>query len=93
MKKINLNLNASAAANKPPTATSQLTKAIKTIKLNLIITSWVLSLMLLFTDSFLQALIALCCFAASSLLMEKNKAEIDKLIERLDKRLDRLINK
>lgn len=96
MKKINLNLNASVATDKLPTtakATSLLSKAISYIKIRAVITCWILSLMMLFTDNFIQAVIALFIFAASSRLLEKNKEEVNKLVENLEQRFDRIINK
>lgn len=63
------------------------------MKTKLIIASWLISLMLMDTDNLLQALIALCWFAFSSLMLERNKFEIDKSIKNFEKKLDRLINK
>lgn len=63
------------------------------MKTKIIIASWLISLMLMATDNIIQALIALCLFAFSSLMLEKNKIEVDKSIKSFEKKLDRLINK
>lgn len=63
------------------------------MKTKIIIASWLISLMLMPTDNLIQALIALCWFAISSLMLERNKIEIEKSIKNFDKKLDRLINK
>lgn len=96
MRKIKLNLNVSVANNNKQSILKLALQAVqkcKALKLKLIISSWVISFMLLLTDNLSQAIIALCCFAFSSYLMKKNKSEVNKLIENLDKRMNRLINK
>lgn len=49
--------------------------------------------MLMATDNHIQALIAICWFAISSLMLERNKIEIDKSIKNFEKKIDRIINK
>lgn len=55
------------------------------MKAKLIIAGWLISLMCMATDNIVQALIALCCFGAASLLLEKNKQEVKDEIQKLDK--------
>lgn len=63
------------------------------MKAKLIIAGWLISLMCMPTDNIVQALIALCCFGASSLLLEKNKQEIKDEVNKLDKWIVRLYKK
>lgn len=63
------------------------------MKAKIIIISWLISLMFMATDNILQALVALCCFGVSSLLLEKYKQEVNNEITKLNKWFDRKINK
>ena len=63
------------------------------MKTKIIIASWLISLMLMATDNHIQALIGICWFTISSLMLERNKIEIDKSIKNFEKKIDRIINK
>ena len=63
------------------------------MKTKIIIASWLISLMLMATDNHIQALIAICWFAISSLMLERNKIALDKSIKNFEKKIDRIINK
>lgn len=63
------------------------------MKAILIIICWLVSLMLMATDTILQASIAFYFFGFSSWLLKRYKDEVKKGVERFENRIDKLINR
>lgn len=63
------------------------------MKAKIIIANWLISLAFLFTDSIIQAIVALCWFGLSCFLLEKYKQETKAEANKFNKWIDKQINK
>ena len=62
------------------------------MKTKLIIAGWLISLALLFTNSIIQALVALVWFGISCYLMNKHLKAVTAEVNKFNKYIDKIIN-
>jgi hypothetical protein len=63
------------------------------MKIKLIIAMWLISLMSMATDNLAQTVISLCFFGFSSWLLKMHNVEAKKEVQKLEIKIDKLINK
>jgi len=63
------------------------------MKAKLIIASWLISLSLFATNNIILGLVALCLFGASCWFVEKHKKEVMDEVNKMNRTLEKLINK